>query len=394
MVKFSERIMQVEPSATLAISARAKALKNEGVDVVSFGAGEPDFDTPESVVEAAVTALREGKTRYTPASGLPALRAAIAEDYKRRGRSVAGEQVVVTVGGKQALYNATQVLFDDGDEVIVPAPYWVSYPAQLRLAGATPKIVTTGVEDRYKLVPEKLREALAGANVRGLILCSPSNPTGATYTTEELKALAEVLREFPEVVVFFDAIYDRIFYEGEVAPDLVAVAPDLEDRVITFNGFSKTYSMTGWRLGYAVGPKEVIAKMGILQSQSTSNATSFAQYGALEALKLDDESIRDRRDAFQRRRDLIVGRLQAMDGVACPSPNGAFYVFPDFGDHLAAKGGRFEDDMALTKYLLEEAQVAVVPGTAFGAPGGLRLSYAMDDATIAEGLDRIEAALA
>ncbi len=394
MTTLSKRIERVEPSPTLAVSARAKAMQEEGIDVVSFGAGEPDFDTPEPIREAAKSAIDAGKTRYTPTPGLPKLRAAIADDYQRRGRTVEADEVVVTVGGKQALYNATQVLFEEGDKVLVPAPYWVSYPAQLHLCGATPVAVETSVDGGYRLDPKTLRQRLENTpEARGLILCSPSNPTGATYTTGELEALAEVLMDYPQVTVFFDAIYDRLYYEGDIAPDLLATAPQLEDRVITFNGFSKTFAMTGWRLGYAIGPTEVIDAMGTLQSQSTSNATSFAQYGAIEALQLDDAVIESRRDAFERRRDLIVSGLDAIDGVDCPSPSGAFYVFPDFSAYTEGISTPFDDDMALTEYLLEQAQVAVVPGSAFGAPGGLRLSYAMDSETIQKGVDRITSAI-
>ncbi len=392
MTRLSARIQRVEPSPTLAVTARAKAMQAEGIDVVSFGAGEPDFDTPQPIIDEAKDALDRGCTRYLPSTGLPELREAVATDYARRGRQVQPDQVVITVGGKQALYNATQVLFEEGDEVFVPAPYWVSYPAQLHLAGATPQAIETSVDDGYKLSPQRLRRRLEEAsNPRGLILCSPANPTGVTYDADELEQLAEVLRDFPEVVVLFDAIYDRLYYDGEIAPDLVAAAPDLEERVLTFNGFSKTFAMTGWRLGFAIGPTEVIDAMGTLQSQSTSNATSFAQYGAVAAFDLDDEILQQRKAAFEQRRDLLVGRLNGIEGVDCPKPAGAFYVFPDFSAYVG--GPECADDMDLAKLLLERAQVAVVPGSAFGAPGGLRLSYAMGEETIAEGMDRIAAAL-
>jgi aspartate aminotransferase len=390
VTKFAERITRVEPSPTLAISAKAKQMLADGVDVISFSAGEPDFNTPEPIREAAKRAIDEGKTKYTPASGVAELRAAIAADYKRRGRDVEANQVVVTVGGKHALYNATQVLFDEGDKVLIPAPYWVSYPAQVRLADATPVAVETGIEAEFKLTAEQLERQLADPAVRGVILCSPSNPTGACYSPEELRALGEVLKTREDVVVFFDAIYDRLYYEGDIAPDLVALVPELAGRTVTFNGFSKTYAMTGWRLGYAVGPAEIIGQMGKLQSQSTSNATSFAQYGALAALELDDAVIDEMRQTFQRRRDLIVGRLNAIDGVECATPAGAFYVFPDFSAYV---GDRFADDLELASYLLDEAEVAVVPGSAFGAPGCLRLSYATSDALIEEGVARIADAL-
>lgn len=393
MTDLSERIGRVEPSPTLAVSAKAKAMQADGIDVISFGAGEPDFDTPEPIREAAKQAIDEGKTRYEPTAGLPQLREAIAEDYRRRDREVDPDEVVVTVGGKQALYNATQVLFEEGDEVVVPAPYWVSYPAQLRLAGAEPVEMPTSVEQGYRLGPDRLRETLESSpDIRGLILCSPSNPTGATYETDELEAIAEVLLDFPDVVVMFDAIYDRLYYDGDIAPDLVAVAPQLADRVVTFNGFSKTFAMTGWRLGWALGPAEIIDAMSKLQSQSTSNATSFAQYGAMAAFELDDEVIEQRRQAFESRRDLVVSALRDIDGVRCPKPAGAFYVFPDFSEYVGDDGA-FDDDMALTNHLLDNAQTAVVPGSAFGAEGGLRMSYAMDSATLTEGIERIAGAL-
>lgn len=391
MIRFSERISRVEPSPTLAISSRAKALKAQGVDVISFGAGEPDFDTPQPIVDAAKRALDEGKTRYTPAPGIPELRAAVAKDYARRGREVSADEVIITVGGKQALYNATQVLFEEGDKVVIPVPYWVSYPAQVKLAGAEPLFLESG--DDLKVSPESLREALSESGVRGLVLCSPSNPTGAAYSADELVGLGKVIADFPDVIVYFDAIYDRLVYDQEIGPDLSALVPEIADRVVTFNGFSKTYAMTGWRLGYAIADKEIIAALGKLQSQSTSNATSFAQYGALAALDLPDEEIAKMRDVFKRRRDLIVEALVSIPGVTCEVPAGAFYVFPDFGAYTG-DGNRFADDLELAGYLLDDAKVAVVPGSAFGAPGHVRLSYAASDESISEGIERIKAALA
>ena len=392
MVQFSDRIERVEPSPTLAISAKAKSMVADGIDVVSFSAGEPDFNTPEPVIEAAKRALDEGKTKYTPAAGVPALRQAIADDYnQRRGRDVQAEQVVVTVGGKQALYNATQVLFDDGQRVVLPSPYSASYPAQLPFARAEPLVVDTDIEDDFKMSADQLREAIAQDGVRGLILCSPSNPTGAVYSEDELAAIGEVLADHDDVVVMYDAMYDRLFYEGEIAPDFVNVNPHLADRTVTFNGFSKTYAMTGWRLGFGIGPSSIISQMAKLQSQSTSNATSFAQYGALAALELDDSVIADMRETFKSRRDLIVDGLNDIDGVNCQTPHGAFYVFPDVSAHI--DGERFTDDLDLADYLLEEAHVAVVPGKAFGSPGYIRMSYASGEAQIAEGLERLKKAL-
>jgi len=389
-MRLSARINRVEPSPTLAISARAKKMVAEGIDVISFSAGEPDFNTPVPILEAAKRALDQGKTKYAPTPGVPALREAIAADYRKRGRTVEAAQVVVTVGGKQALYNATQALFEAGDTVLIPAPYWVSYPAQVKLAGAEPVIIETSADTDFKIKPAQLADHLKDPAVRGVILCSPSNPTGACYSAEELRALGEVLKTRKDVVVFFDAIYDRLYYDGDIAPDLVNEVPDLAEQTLTFNGFSKTYAMTGWRLGYAIGPVAVISAMAKLQSQSTSNATTFAQHGAIEALNLADSVVDEMRATFKARRDLIVAGLNAIEGVSCATPAGAFYVFPDFSAHL---GARFRDDMELAEYLLEYANVALVPGSAFGAPGFLRLSYATGETLILEGLKRIERAL-
>ncbi len=391
----SERIDRVAPSPTLAITAKANALKADGVDVVSFSAGEPDFDTPETIVEAAKQALEEGKTRYTASRGIEPLREAIAADYARRGRQVSAEQVVVTVGGKQALYNASQVLFDRGQSVVVPSPYWVSYPAQLKLAGADPVEVECGLEADFKLAPERLDRVLSNSQAAGLILCTPSNPTGAVYSAQELRELGRVLQDHPEVSVLFDAIYDQLYYEGEpgeLSPDLAEVVPELAEQVITINGFSKAYAMTGWRLGYALGPSETIDAMAKLQSQSTSNATTFVQHAALEAFDLPEDLLAERRRTFERRRNRIVEGLNELEGVTCPTPGGAFYAFPDFSSYIGEER-RFEGDFDLADYLLEEAHVAVVPGSAFGAPGHLRLSYATGKAVIEEGLERIADAL-
>ena len=292
-MKFARRIGLVQPSPTLAISAKASEMQEQGHDIISFGAGEPDFNTPEPICQAAKDALDAGHTKYTAVPGIDALREAIARDYKRRSREVSAEEVIVCVGGKHALYNATQVCFEQGDRVLIPAPYWVSYPSQVLLAGAEPVFVEPG-ED-FKLSASALEAAL-DETITGLVLCSPSNPTGAVYSAEELAAIGEVLARYPKVVTFFDAMYDRLYYSGEIAPDLVAHAPGIADRVITFNGFSKTYAMTGWRLGCAIGPVAAIKAMSKLQSQSTSNPTSIAQYAGVAAIdELDDAVIAEMR---------------------------------------------------------------------------------------------------
>jgi len=392
-VKLASRLSRVQPSPTLAISAKAQAMKAQGVDVISFSAGEPDFPTPEPVRDGAKAALDAGHTGYIASDGLPALKTAIAKDYSRRGRKVEPSSIIVSTGGKQALFNAVFALFEEGDKVIVPGPYWVSYPAQVLLAGADPVTPLAGIETDFKLTADQLRAELQDPAIRGLILCSPSNPTGSVYSADELKALGDVLSDYPNVTVFFDAIYDRLCFDEEISADFVQVNPGLEDRTVTFNGFSKAYAMTGWRLGYSIAPPALTKAMSKLQSQSTSNATTFAQYGALEALKLPDSAIEEMRLIFKRRRALIVDALNAIDGVQCPTPGGAFYVFPDFSSYCG-EGKRFEDDLALAAYLLDEARVAIVPGSAFGAPGNLRLSYAISDETIKEGVERIAKALA
>lgn len=389
-MRFSSRIGRVQPSPTLAISSKAKALIADGVDVVSFGAGEPDFNTPAPAIEGAKVALDEGKTKYTPAAGITQLRAAIAKDYARRGRTVTSEEVIVSPGGKYALYNAFQVLFDERDRVLIPTPYWVSYPAQVKLAGAQEVFAPCDASTDFKLSASTLAHHLEqDPSITGLVLCSPSNPTGGVYTVEELRALAHVLAQHPHVRVFFDAMYDRLYYDGEIAPDLLASAPELGDRVLTFNGFSKTYAMTGWRLGYTIASKQIVAAMNKFQSQSTSNPTSFAQYGALSALELDDAVIEQMRDTFKRRRDLIVSDLNAVDGVTCRVPRGAFYAFPDFNAYIG-EDKPFADDLAFANAVLDDAKVALVPGSAFGAPGHMRLSYATNDAMIKEGVRRIK----
>jgi aspartate aminotransferase len=388
----SARINSVAPSPTLAISARAQSMRADGIDVISLSAGEPDFPTPEPIVEAAKQAMDEGKTGYVAARGIEPLREAIASDYERRGRDIDADQVVVSVGAKQGLYNAAQVLFEQGDRVLVPTPYWVSYPAQVKLAGAEPVTLECGIDAEFKLRPKQLADALSGGSVKGLILCTPSNPTGATYSAAELRALGDVLTDYPDVAVIFDAIYDQIYYGGDLSADLVAEVPELEDQVITFNGFSKAYAMTGWRLGYALGPEETIGAMGKIQSQSTSNATTFVQYAALEAFNLTDSLLTERRDRFQERRDLILSKIEAFEGVDCPKPEGAFYVFPDFSTYIGADAP-FEDDMELAEFCLEEAHVATVPGSAFGADGHLRFSYAASESDIEEALDRLIEAL-
>ncbi len=383
------RVKRIKPSATLAITARAKALRAQGVDVISFGAGEPDFDTPEHIKDAAIRALEGGFTKYTPATGIEELKEAICEKFEREnGLSYSPEEVIVTCGGKQALYNIAMALFEEGDEVLVPAPYWVSYPAMIRLAEAEPVIVQTHEEEGFKLSPEALEDAIT-PKAKALIINSPSNPAGTAYTKEELEALVEVALRH-DLWIISDEVYEHIVYDGFKHVSVASLAPEVKERTIVVNALSKTYSMTGWRMGYAAGPKEVIAAMGKVQSQSTSNPTSFAQKGAVAALLGPQGEVAKMREEYQRRRDLIWRLLTSIEGVSCFKPLGAFYVFPSFKAYL---GGKVKDSTELGAYLLEEAQVAVVPGVEFGKEGYLRLSFPVSPELIEEGVRRIAEAV-
>ena len=391
---FAKRIQGINPPATLAISARAKALRAKGVDVISFGAGEPDFDTPDHIKEAAIKALREGFTKYTPATGIEELKEAICEKFERdNGLSYSPEEVIVTCGGKQALYNLAMALFEEGDEVIVPAPYWVSYPAMIRLAGAEPVIVETSEEEGFKMRPEALEEAVT-ERTKAVIINSPSNPCGAVYGREDLEAIAEVALRH-DLWIISDEVYEHILYDGLKHVSIASLSPELKERTIVVNALSKTYSMTGWRMGYAAGPKEVIAAMGKVQGQSTSNPTSFAQKGAVAALKGPQEGVAEMQREYQRRRDLVWELLTSIEGISCFKPLGAFYVFPNFSAYLGRtfKGEEIGDSTALGSYLLEEAKVAVVPGVEFGKEGHLRLSFPIALEVIEEGVKRIKEAL-
>jgi len=383
------RVKRIKPSATLAITARAKALRAQGVDVISFGAGEPDFDTPEHIKDAAIRALEGGFTKYTPATGIEELKEAICEKFEREnGLSYSPEEVIVTCGGKQALYNIAMALFEEGDEVLVPAPYWVSYPAMIRLAEAEPVIVQTHEEEGFKLSPEALEDAIT-PKAKALIINSPSNPAGTAYTKEELEALVEVALRH-DLWIISDEVYEHIVYDGFKHVSVASLAPEVKERTIVVNALSKTYSMIGWRMGYAAGPKEVIAAMGKVQSQSTSNPTSFAQKGAVAALRGPQGEVAKMREEYQRRRDLIWQLLTSIEGVSCFKPLGAFYVFPSFKAYL---GGKVKDSTELGAYLLEEAQVAVVPGVEFGKEGYLRLSFPVSPELIEEGVRRIAEAV-
>lgn len=395
-MKLSERVARVKPSATLAINAKAKALKQQGVHIVNFGVGEPDFDTPRHIQEAAIEAMRAGHTRYTAVGGIDelkdAIRKSLDQDY---GLSCHRENVLVSCGGKHALYNFFQAVLDPGDEVIIPAPYWVSYPDMVELTGATSVFVSCPEAHDFKLRPETLEAAIT-PRTRVLVLNSPSNPTGAHYTRDELAALAAVLLRHENVMILSDDIYYRIIFKGLEWVNLSMVEERLLPRTFIANGVSKTYCMTGWRIGYLVGDASVIKAATKIQSQSTSNPTSIAQYAAVAALKGDQTIVSEMARTFEQRCAYVLGRLAAMPGVTCPAPAGAFYVFPNFSSYYGRKAGprTISDSLGMAEYLMEEAHVAVVPGGAFGEDRCIRFSYALSNDDLKEGFDRVARALA
>lgn len=394
-IRLAQRVGRVKPSATLAVTAKAQAMRAEGHDIIGFGAGEPDFDTPEHIKEAAVKALQEGFTKYTPVGGIPELKAAIVEKLAREnGLSYKPEEIIVSCGAKHCLYNLFQACFEPGDEVLVPVPYWVSYPDMAYLAEATPVFVAPSSPKSFKITPEDLKAKLTSQS-RAVIINSPSNPTGAAYTEEELRALAQVAEEAGLMVVS-DEIYEHILYDGFKHVSIASFSNELKARTMVVNGHSKTFSMTGWRIGYMAGDKKVISAMTTIQSQSTSNPTSFAQRGAVEALRQPMDDVARMVEEFGLRRKVIVDGLNAVEGVSCYNPQGAFYVFPDVSGLF---GRRFKDkeltgSLDVTEFLLTEARVAVVPGVAFGDDRCLRLSYATSMSFIEEGLARIIKAVA
>ena len=391
-MKVSKRAQEVPPSATLAVSARALELKAQGEDVVGFGAGAPDFDTPDYIKEAAIEALKAGKTKYTAAAGIIELRAAIADKLKKdNGLEYKPEQVIVNIGGKHSIYEAMQVVLDPGDEVILSTPYWVTYPEAIKLAGAVVKVVQTDKDNSYKMTPSQLEEAITEKTAMVLIN-SPSNPGGFTYTPEELKAIAKVL-EGTNVMVLSDEIYEKLIYGDTRFVSFASLSEDAYNRTLTLNGFSKTFSMTGWRLGYTAGPLDVIKAMGRLQSHMTSNAVTFGQYAAIAALGAPaEEAIESMRQEFERRGKYMVKRLNSIEGVECPECTGAFYCFPDVSGHYGRNinGAKINGSMDFAQALLEQTNVALVPGLPFGCDNNVRLSFACSLAQITKGLDRLE----
>ncbi|MFM6322822.1 MAG: pyridoxal phosphate-dependent aminotransferase [Microcystis panniformis] len=381
-MKLASRVNQVTPSLTLAIDSLAKEMKRNGEDVCSFSAGEPDFDTPTHIKAAAKKALDEGKTRYGPAAGEPGLRKAIAEKLLRDNQlAYNADNVIVTNGGKQSLYNLIMALIEAGDEVIIPAPYWLSYPEMVTLAGGTSVIVNTSLENHYKITPEQLEAAIT-PKTKLFVLNSPSNPTGIVYTPEEIAALAKIVVE-KDILVVSDEIYEKILYDGAIHRSIASFGPEIFQRSIISNGFAKAFSMTGWRVGYIAGPVEIVKAMTKIQSHSTSNVCTFAQYGAIAALASPQDCIEEMVKAFSDRRQYILERVRSLPGLNCPTPNGAFYVFID----ISQTGLKSRD---FCQKLLETQKVAAIPGIAFGADDCIRLSYATDLKTIEKGFDRLD----
>ena len=381
-MKLASRVNQVTPSLTLAIDSLAKEMKKNGEDVCSFSAGEPDFDTPIHIKAAAKKALDEGKTRYGPAAGEAGLRKAIAEKLLRDNQlAYNADNVIVTNGGKQSLYNLIMALIEAGDEVIIPAPYWLSYPEMVTLAGGTSVIVNTSLENQYKITPEQLEAAIT-PKTKLFVLNSPSNPTGIVYTPEEIAALAKIVVE-KDILVVSDEIYEKILYDGAIHRSIASFGPEIFQRSIISNGFAKAFSMTGWRVGYIAGPVEIVKAMTKIQGHSTSNVCTFAQYGAIAALESPQDCIEEMVKAFSERRQYILERVRSLPGLNCPTPNGAFYVFID----ISQTGLKSRD---FCQKLLETQKVAAIPGIAFGADDCIRLSYATDLKTIEKGFDRID----
>ncbi|SEN46969.1 pyridoxal phosphate-dependent aminotransferase [Palleronia pelagia] len=393
MDMLSATLGRVKPSPTIAVTTKAAELKAEGRDVIGLGAGEPDFDTPDHIKDAAKAAIDAGKTKYTAPDGIPELKQAICAKFKRdNGLDYTPKQVSVGTGGKQILYNALMATLNPGDEVIIPAPYWVSYPDMVLLGGGEPVVVECGIEQGFKMTPKQLNDAIT-PKTKWLIFNSPSNPTGAGYTREELKALTDVLVHHPHVLIMTDDMYEHLRFGNFEFTTPAQVEPELYDRTLTCNGVSKAYSMTGWRIGYAAGPEWLIGAMRKIQSQSTSNPCSISQWAAVEALNGPQEFLQDWCRSFERRRDLVVSELNQCKGITCPTPDGAFYVYPSIAELIgmvSPAGAAIDSDEAFATALLEEEGVAVVFGAAFGLSPAFRVSYATSEAALTEAMTRIK----
>ncbi len=391
-IKLSSRVQRIKPSPTLAVTALANQLRAEGRDVIGLGAGEPDFDTPEHIKQAAIEAMRAGQTKYTPVDGTASLKRAIIEKFKQdNDLNYEPNQILVSCGGKQSFYNLCQAMLDSGDEVIIPAPYWVSYPDMVLLADGKPVVVTAGQAQRFKLQPQQLEAAITD-KTRLFVINSPSNPTGVAYTYDELKDLAEVLLRHPQVLVATDDMYEHIVFKGSSFTTILNTCPELYERTIVLNGVSKAYSMTGWRIGYAGGPAPLIQAMKKVQSQSTSNPTSISQAAAQAALEGDQECVSTMCTAFEERHGFVMETLNQIEGIDCLASDGTFYSFPNVQKAIAAMDA-IQDDVQLSEYFLDKAGVALVPGSAFGAPGHVRISFATSMENLQKALDRIKTAL-
>ena len=385
----ADRVSRIKPSATLAITARANQIRAEGGNILSLAAGEPDFDTPEHVKEAAIAAMRAGKTKYTAVAGTASLKDAVIGKFRRDNElEYTANEVMVSTGAKQVLYNLCQALLNDGDEVLIPAPYWVSYPDIVLLAGGKPVIIAGRAENRSKITAGDLERSITD-KTRLLVLNSPSNPTGIAYTREELGALGSVLERHPQVFVVSDDIYEHIMFRGQEFSNILNATPSLTDRTLVLNGVSKVYSMTGWRIGYVGGPEAVIKSMTKIQSQSTSNPSSISQAAAEAALTGDQGFVATMRDAFEERHNFIVGALNEIDGIHCPLSDGTFYCFPNI-DGLIERTQGVTDDVGFVEHLLNQAGLAMVPGTAFGSPGYMRISYATSMEVLKEAAVRLK----
>ncbi len=391
-IQLSNRVQQVKPSPTLAITAKAAELRAQGKNIIGLGAGEPDFDTPDHIKEAGITAIKNGQTRYTPVDGTPDLKKAIIEKFKQDNNlSYEMNQVMVSVGGKQTFYNLAQAILNPGDEVIIPAPYWVSYPDMSILAGGVPVIVEAGKEQNYKITPEQLENAITD-KTKLFVINSPSNPSGVAYTAAELKALADVLLKYPQVIIATDDMYEKIWWMDEPFSNILMVCPELYERTMVLNGVSKAYAMTGWRIGYIAGPASIIGAMKKIQSQSTSNPAAMCQAAAVTAINGDQGCIKPMLEAFKERHDYVANRVNTIKGLSCINSDGTFYTFVHAQEAIDSLDG-INNDLDLAAYLLEDAEVAIVPGSAFGLEGYFRMSYATSMDNLVEALDRIEKAL-
>ena len=390
--RVAQRAANIKPSPTLAVTAKAAELKAAGRDIIALSAGEPDFDTPEHIKEAAIKAIRDGKTKYTAAGGMPELKQAVADKFRRENDLAYNpDQVLVSCGAKHSIYNVMQALLNPGDEVIIPSPYWVSYPDMVKLAGAEPMVIRAGIRQRFKITGKQLERSIT-ENTRLVMFNSPSNPTGVSYSDTELAELAAVLVEHPEIVVLTDDIYEHILWGQDGFRNILNVCPELADRTVVVNGVSKAYSMTGWRIGYLGGPQALVKAAQKIQSQSTSNPSSVSQYAALAALNGDQTYINESTAIFKQRHDFVLAGLNAIDGVECTASDGTFYSFPNMQGVIDKLDG-IKNDVELGEYLLEQAEVALVPGSAFGAKGYMRLSYATSMENLETAIERLRDAL-